>query len=337
MPARVVALAEDVQQLTTAKLGEIDKVAASTKMLALNARIEAARAGEVGKGFAVVAQEVGSVADAAKLISDELSGELAPKLDELRTLGRELVARVQGQRLADLALNVIDIADRNLYERSCDVRWWATDSAMVDAVAAGDPDAAAHASARLAVILRSYTVYRDLWLADADGRVIASASAGSGPGVGVDVSHEPWFMAAMGTANGDDYAALDVALHRELGVPVATYATAVREGGREDGRPIGALGIFFDWHGQSQGMVDGVRLSPDERARTRVLIVDSGGRVLASSDRTGVLSEQVVLRTDGKVNGYYSEGGTTVGFALTPGYETYRGLGWYGVLVQDPA
>jgi hypothetical protein len=26
-----------------------------------------------------------------------------------------------------------------------------------------------------------------------------------------------------------------------------------------------------------------------------------------------------------------------VGFALTPGYETYRGLGWYGVVEQRPS
>jgi len=26
-----------------------------------------------------------------------------------------------------------------------------------------------------------------------------------------------------------------------------------------------------------------------------------------------------------------------VAFHLTPGYETYRGLGWYGVIAQRPA
>ena len=30
-------------------------------------------------------------------------------------------------------LTNIDLIDRNLYERSCDVRWWATDSSVVDA------------------------------------------------------------------------------------------------------------------------------------------------------------------------------------------------------------
>ena len=37
--------------------------------------------------------------------------------------------------MVDLALNAIEFIDRNLYERTCDVRWWATDSAVVDCVA----------------------------------------------------------------------------------------------------------------------------------------------------------------------------------------------------------
>jgi len=342
VPARVVALAEDVQAITSAKLAEIDKVAASTTMLALNARIEAARAGDAGRGFGVVAQEVGAVATRAKSLSEQLTGELAPKLDELRLLGLELVARVQGQRLADLALGLIDVADRNLYERTCDVRWWATDSAVVDAVSGSDAGSAAavhaHASARLAVILRAYTVYKDLWLADARGRVVATAGGGRGrSAIGTDVSGEPWFQAAMRTRDGDDYAALDVAHYRGLDTSVATYATAVRAGGAERGAPIGALGVFFDWQAQSQGMVDGVRLSPEERERTRVLIVDAHGRVLAASDGRGVLSETLALRTDGQESGYYADGSVTVGFARTPGYETYRGLGWSGVLLQRTA
>lgn len=349
MPARVVALAEDVQAITSAKLAEIDKVAASTTMLALNARIEAARAGDSGRGFGVVAQEVGAVATRAKTLSEQLTGELAPKLDELRLLGLELVARVQGQRLADLALGLIDVADRNLYERTCDVRWWATDSAVVEAVEGagaggpagvdgpGDPAAHAHASARLAVILRAYTVYKDLWLADARGRVVATAGGRGRAAVGADVSGEPWFQAAMRTRDGDDYAALDVAHHRGLDASVATYATAVRAGGAERGAPVGALGVFFDWQTQSRGMVDGVRLSAQERERTRVLIVDAHGLVLAASDGRGVLSEVVPLRTDGQEAGYYTDGPMTVGFARTPGYETYRGLGWSGVLLQRTA
>jgi hypothetical protein len=48
-----------------------------------------------------------------------------------------------------------------------------------------------------------------------------------------------------------------------------------------------------------------------------------------------VLKETLALETGGKAMGHYVQpDGTVVGFALTPGYETYRGLGWYGVLIQ---
>lgn len=337
MPERVVRLAEEVGRVTGDKLQGIEQVARNTKMLALNALIESARVGDAGAGFAVVAREVGEIADRARELSEELSSELHPRIAELTELGHQLVGRVRGQRLADLALNVIELMDRNLYERSCDVRWWATDPALVDALTSGDPAAVQHAGGRLATILRSYTVYLDLWIADADGRVVARAASGlPGPSVvGADVRDQPWFRAAMATRTGDDYAALDVARDPLLGAPTATYATAVREGGRPDGRPVGALGVFFDWERQAQAIVDGVRLEPAERAGTRVLVLDRSGLVLAASDRAGVLTERVALRTGDRATGSYVDEGRTVGFAATPGYETYEGLGWYGALVQE--
>jgi hypothetical protein len=213
VPERVVSLADEVGRVTTEKLRSLDAVARSTKMLALNALIEAARFGDQGSGFAIVAREVGEVADRARALSEDLTGELAPRIAELTQLGHELVGRVRGQRLADLALNVIELTDRNLYERSCDVRWWATDSSVVDALTAASPTAREHAGERLAVILRNYTVYVDLWLADANGRVVAHAAPGPSTAVGTDVSGEPWFRAAMATQGGDEYAGHGSALH----------------------------------------------------------------------------------------------------------------------------
>ena len=34
-------------------------------------------------------------------------------------------------------------------------------------------------------------------------------------------------------------------------------------------------------------------------------------------------------------SGYLAERYAVIGFSRTPGYETYRGLGWYGCLVQS--
>jgi hypothetical protein len=86
-----------------------------------------------------------------------LTQELTSRTAALDELGQRLVRDVRGSRLADLALNAIEIIDRNLYERSCDVRWWATDSAAVDACSDPTPKLCTHAGTRLGVILDSYT------------------------------------------------------------------------------------------------------------------------------------------------------------------------------------
>lgn len=340
MPERVARIAQEVSGLATGKLREIDSVADATRMLALNALIQAAHAGEHGRSFAVVADEVGRVASNIRALSKSLHSELTPRIGELDALGRSLVEQVRGRRLADLALNCVELIDRNLYERSCDVRWWATDSAVVDVCT--DPLAEGHvefASRRLGVILASYTVYLDLWVADRDGNVIAHGRPDRYANVlGQRVGRQPWFQQAMATHDGTDFAVADITVAPALGgAPVATYATAIRAGGDTHGEPIGALGIFFEWESQSQAIVEGVRLADDECNRTRVMLLDASGRIIASSDHRGVLTEHLQLRTEGRPAGFYTdESGAVVGFALTPGYETYAGLGWYGAIIQQP-
>jgi len=97
---------------------------------------------------------------------------------------------------------------------------------------------------------------------------------------------------------------------------------------------LGVLGIHFDWRPQARAVVDGVRLTQDERSRSRVMLLDRSGRVLASSDRKGELVEVFKLPADASAMGSYADRGATVGNALTPGYETYKGLGWYGCITQ---
>lgn len=340
MPERIVALSHAVSDLATRKMDEIQAVTNTTKILALNALIEAMRAGEAGRGFAVVAQEVKAISERITGIGNELRVQMASQTGELDTLGRRLVAQLRGNRLADLALNMIDIIDRNLYERSCDVRWWATDSAMVDCAADPTPERCAYAAKRLGVILNAYTVYLDLWVVDRRGVVLANGRPDRyRRAVGSSVAGEGWFRDALNTRTGDDFAVADIAVNDLLDHrTVATYATAIRAGGDANGAVTGVLGIFFDWQSQSETVVRSVRLTEDERASTRCLLVDRRHRVIAASDGRGVLSETFPLKTDGHSQGCYSDDkGGVVGFALTPGYETYKGLGWYGVITQDAA
>jgi len=335
-PERILELSERLSAVAGEKIGEIAYVNRSAKMLAINALIVAARAGEAGRGFAIVAEEFKTISTQIDVVAAALESQVRADLNELTKIGGAILGHLRGQRLVDLALNAIEIIDRNLYERTCDVRWWATDSAVVDCVATPTRESCAYASQRLKVILDAYTVYLDLWIADPSGRVIATGRPDRYPAAKTaSVADAPWFKDALKTKSGDDFAVCDIERVKALNdAPVATYATAIREGGQAHGRVLGVLGVHFDWKPQAQAVVDGVRLTDEERSRSRVLLLDQNHRVLASSDGKGVLEETFKLETAGGVMGSYAEGSKTIGYALTPGYETYTGMGWYGCLVQ---
>ena len=165
-PERILDLSDRLSSVAGAKIGEIARVNRAAKMLAINALIVAARAGEAGKGFAIVAEEFKKISTEIDSVAAALESQVRADLDELSAVGGAILGHLRGQRLADLALNAIEIVDRNLYERTCDVRWWATDSAVVACLADDGVAARRHASERLGVILDAYTVYLDLWICD---------------------------------------------------------------------------------------------------------------------------------------------------------------------------
>jgi hypothetical protein len=336
MADAVLKLAYEVSRVTEEKVALIDDVMRRTGVLALNARLEAARAGTAGAAFAVVAQEMGSLAGDIRAISGDLREAVSNNIEKLQSAGSQIQFELRGERFADLARSAVEIIDRNLYERSCDVRWWATDSAVVDALANGDGLSLRFASERLATILRSYTVYLDLWVADRSGRIVTTGRPDLySSAVGANVSDTEWFRKGMATTNGDDFAVCDIQRNPVLGgAAVASYSTAIRAGGAHDGERLGALGIFFDWAPQAQAIVEGIGLTGDERQSSRVMLLSSKNLVLAASDGNGMLAETYGLRHEERGRGYYRTADRVVAFARTPGYETYRGLGWWGCIEQ---
>lgn len=329
----ILQLAFEVSRITGEKIAVIDRIMLRTQILSMNARLESTRAGEAGQGFGVVAREMGAVADEVNALSAQLQSEIAANTSRIETAGRQMMQEFKGQRYADLARNVVEIIDRNLYERSCDVRWWATDSAMIEALQEQTAHARSHACERLATILRSYTVYLDLWVADRSGKVVATGRGNRFPdAIGQNVADTEWFKKGMRTADGDDFAVCDIGRNRVLGnAQTATYSTAIRRNGEGNGEALGVLGIFFDWEPQARDIVRGVALTEAERVDTRVMLLNSKHQVIATSDRDCSLVESFPVKVTSK-QGYYVEHGRMICYALTPGYETYRGLGWYGCI-----
>jgi hypothetical protein len=314
-----------------------NQIARQTKLLAINAIIEAARAGEHGRGFAVVAAEVQQLAGRASDVAEQFQKVLTGRIAQGRSMSEGLVEELEGARLTDLAQTLVQLIVRNLFERTADVRWWATDTAFWTALSEGASTQADHARSRLEAIARFYTVYSDLVLVDRDGKFVANADTAAESHLArTSLRQVPWVRGALGTTSGDEYHVGEVGLSEfHQGREVLVYSTAIRAGGLSGGEVLGALGVYFDWQDQGRAIVETEAALPEAtKACTTVMILDASMRVIASSDPS-LRFKHFALSHDARQRGsYYDAKGNIVAFARTLGYQEYDGLGWWGVVVQ---
>jgi hypothetical protein len=339
MPHKIKKIIHQLEEQAQRFAKTNEDIAGKTNLLALNATIEAARAGDAGKGFAVVATEVKNLATSAAKNSKEFRSEMIKCIEQGLAITDALITDLEGTKLIDMAQILVQLIVRNLYERTADVRWWATDEAFWEAAENPTPENCVHATHRLATINRFYSVYFNLVLADTEGKVLAVSQPEQFPTlIGQHIGHEQWFQNTLRTHSGDEYIVDDIKncpLHNNA--PVALYAASVREGGEVNGKLCGVLGVYFNWGEQARSIVqDEPTLSKEEWTRSRVLLLDNTHRVIAASDNNNLL-QPFPLQTNGATKGCYKgSNGENIAFAKTIGYQEYSGLGWYGVIVQRP-
>ena len=207
---------------------------------------------------------------------------------------------------------------------------------------------AAFACDRLEDINNSYTLYRDLVIVGNDGTVIANSNKATRPRVlGLNVADESWFQQALATKDGTQYHAQDLTGSRiEESTRSLIYSAGVRENSDNYGRVIGAMGVFFDFQGEAQMILE------DHMPRDPSGFVDDGwysfitnaeGVVIASSDpgviepgKTAHIPRRHRTPPVGKPTMSYAviEGRESAVFsARTDGYLDYPGLGWSSHLV----
>lgn len=329
--AAIGAQTRDAALLTKSTIDNITQINWQMNMLGLNARIEAARVGPLGAGFALVADEVRKVSDEIASIAKGLGNQLTQRLTDLDGLVAELSHAAEGQRLVDLAFTAVDLIDRNLYERSCDVRWWATDADLVAAAAAGDGAALAKASQRLGVILDAYTVYCDIWLCDLSGEVLANGRPHSFAVKGQVLPDRSVLDALHQDGGQAGFIAAEVQKNPLLGDrETMGWAAYVREGGQDTGKPIGVLITQFDWQPQAAAVLNSLRLG-EESEGMRAMLCDAKGHILA---QRGVPADMGKITDPLQRVGWRKTDMGMIGSHITEGFETWRGKGWFGVVEQ---
>jgi hypothetical protein len=341
---RIAELANNLERRLGDSVADFSRLNIETKFVALNARIEAGRAsGEIGRAFDVVAQAIQDISRRTGEVADSLSNEFRDLLQEMREITEDLAIRSRGERLSNLALMNIDLIDRNLYERSCDVRWWATDQSVVDALVDPTTSSLAHATHRLGQILDSYTVYFDIIITDLKGRVLANGRPGSFRSVDSIQATENWYLDALQTSDGTQYVQSEVVKSSLCGNQrTIVFACAVRSGGTAYGVPIGVLAVVFRWDALAQTIVESTPLSTSEWEQSRVCLVDPQGRLLAdTASKFGEILNlpgwrEIVSSNRGSRMIKIDSESNCVGHAKSPGYETY-GTGWYSLILQKDA
>lgn len=314
------------------------KIVSQTKLLSLNASIEAARAGAAGRGFAVVAQEVQKLANNTAKAANEFAGVVLKRINHSTGMAGALVEQMEGMRLQDICQTLVQLIVRNLYERTADVRWWATDTSVWECLLHPTDEAKrAFADQRLSQINQFYSVYANLVLTDLEGRVIASANPKLREALnGSSVADQPWFTLAAGTKSGAEYVVGDVftcPLHSQR---VLVYATGVRENGAAEGKLLGTLGVYFDWENQGNTIVtQEPPFNEADKARSRVLLLDAQHHILADTEGAHTTGQNYALTTNGQTKGSYYANGNLIAYARTIGYQEYNGLGWWAAIIQQ--
>lgn len=338
---RVAELSDILANKVESTINEIERLNGQTHMIAINARIEASRAGMTGKAFSVVAEQMNDLSSKIGVVSKKMRNESRDSIEELGNLIKTQATQVRGTRLSDIALTNIDLIDRSLYERSCDVRWWATDDSVVNALSSRKKEDYDFVSKRLGIILNSYTVYFDLVLCDIDGNIVANGRPETYRSVGMNAKNSEWFSSAMRTTSGKEFGFQTVGrcnlVNNELSL---VFSCTVREHGDQNGKISGVLGALFRWEDLAQKIVKSVPISDEEKGRTRICIVDENGLVLADS-KDLMLEETIEFLKDdcifsqkkGFMVSEHKNERCCIAHAFSPGYETYSSK-WHSFIIQ---
>lgn len=267
----------------------------------------------------------------------------------LSQLGLETLKKTI-QEIGSKAQVAVDVVIRNLFERTADIGFLATDddirdflrfvtdlNAQIDAAGEPEPDGDKAASllqirseqvgkmvARFQEYVAKYSVYFNIILLDIEGNVLVQLDDEN------DISHssDPLIQEALNT--NAEY----VEVFRKSDLLQAEqnsllYAYRVTENNDPDSSPLGVLCLCFRFENEMEGIFKNLRSKGDWSVMT---LLDKSGTVIASSDPHHLpLGAQMHVDLDAEFTMPRFAGRQYLAKTCpTKGYQGFFGLGWYG-------
>ena len=316
---------------------EIQRNKGDIQLISINGIILATDLGKAGTSFIPIFDQITTTGNSTTGKMEELLSEMSSDM-----LHQNLMA------LENFSKQAIDLIDRNLFERAADVRWWSTDHACWEALQSATDGNFEEAAKRLGIINASYTMYRDLVIADSNGRIVANSKSENRDKLKrMNVSEQSWFRQGMQISRSVQFGVQDVC-NSELENEETSliYCGGILENGQREGKVLGVLGIFFDWENLVSPILEGClpRIKGKVVHGGAAFYVNDERKVIATTDHENFAIGQTVdlpnenlsLKAGESASGIFSanEKKYIIGSSKTQGYREYEGLGWTAHVVR---
>lgn len=253
----------------------------------------------------------------------------------LEKLGIEILKKTTSEMEAKAQV-AVDIVIRNLFERTADIGFLATDDDVRSFLAqylAGTTDDTSRQllrerrtalKNRFKEYVAKYSVYSNIILTDTRGNIVAQLDDHNP----ISSSNDPLIKEALSTSA--EY--VEVFRQTDL-VPGAdkalVYSYRVRRSSAEESENLGVLSLVFKFEDEMEGIFKNLI---SENDWMEIMLLDAQGYVISCSDTThiplGIKMEKILD------NGYkiirFAGREYLARTCATKGYQGFFGLGWYG-------
>jgi len=227
---------------------------------------------------------------------------------------------------------LVDLLDRNLYERSDDCRWWALTpelratlaSKVVDSKSIGD------ITEILEYINKLYTVYTRIFVYDKSGSIIASTNPMKKTGTIIGTRIDELTLAKVTSLRSEQQYYVSPFVENPLYENAPTYIYHAAIMAQNSDSVVGGIGIVFDATNEFLAMLQG---GISARDTTTAFYIDRQGKIISSTDLSRPVGSTLEIDKDllslpnGKStsrivihDGYYA----ILGCSVSEGYREFK-------------